>query len=75
MNTIKVTVGNHLMKGVNEEFLCAQVDTSDKEEMDYCAQECVGAYIDMYSSFFDEGDFSQKVNNCWYVIEEVSAHV
>lgn len=79
MNTIKVIVGNHLMGGVEEEFLCRNVDISDLNEMEYCAEECVGAFIDMYHLFFDQDQgthtYDQKVNSCWYTIEEVNANV
>ena len=75
MAMLKVTVGNHLMGGVKEEFLCHNVNISDLSEMEYCAEECVGAFIDMYHLFFDQDQgthtYDQKVNSCWYTIEEV----
>ena len=73
MDTIKVVVGNPHLHGVKEEFICSQVDVSSYSEMEYCAEECVGAYVDMYSRFFDQN--AEAINDCWYTIEEVPANV
>ena len=79
MGTIKVTVGNRYLNGVREEFICSNVDISNKEEMEYAAEECVGAFFDMYHYFFEyetsDISYDEKYEACYYSIEEVFANV
>lgn len=78
MNTIKVTVGNHFFHGVIEEFICSKVDISDLEEMEYCAEECVGQYMDMHEDmargYCPDISYEDLVEACYYSIEEVIAN-
>ena len=78
MNAIKVTVGNSYLHNLTEEFICYQVDTTNKEEMDYCAKECVGAYLDMHADVIfakvSDIDSDKIYDACYYMIEEVTAN-
>lgn len=74
MATLKVTVGNRYMGGVVEEFICLNVDISELEEVNYAIDECVGAFVDMYGDFFNDGSEEeqfQKLAGCNYWAEEV----
>lgn len=79
MGTIKVVVGNSYLNGVREEFICSNVDISNKEEMEYAAEECIGAFVDMHHFFFEyetpDVSLNKKFNACYYTIEEVVADV
>ena len=78
MNIIKVTVGNSYLHGLIEDFICSNVDTSDTEEMDYCAEECIGAYIDMHGdaifALAPDVDSEELYEACYYEIEEMDAN-
>ena len=74
MAMLKVTVGNRYMSGVVEEFICLDVDISELEEVNYAIDECVGAFVDMYGDFFNDGSEEeqfQKLAGCNYFAEEV----
>ena len=74
MNTIKVTVGNSYFHNVIETFICANVDVSDKNEMEYAAAECCGEYLDMCNDLVNscaDVPFETIANACYYTIEEV----
>lgn len=74
MAMLKVTVGNRYMGGVVEEFICLNVDMSELEEVNYAIDECVGAFVDMYGDFFNDGSEEeqfQKLAGCNYFAEEV----
>lgn len=74
MAMLKVTVGNRYMGGVVEEFICLNVDISELEEVNYAIDECVGAFVDMYGDFFNDGSEEeqfQKLAGCNYWAEEV----
>lgn len=45
--TVKVTVTNKYLRQT-EVFICRDVDISDMNEVEYCAEECCGAYLDMH---------------------------
>lgn len=49
MAIAKVTVRNSFLNGVIEEFYCINVDFSDLEELEYCADECCGEYVELHS--------------------------
>jgi hypothetical protein len=73
-NTIRVTVRNSYLHRITEEFICSGVDVSDLEEMEYCAEECVGQYLDMHTDIINrlDVDFETLAEACYYSIEEVS---
>lgn len=74
MNSIIVTVKNRYLHGISEEFLCSAVDVSDLNEMEYCAEECCGAFLDMYESTFarecPDVEWDSFVEACYYSIKE-----
>lgn len=74
MGTIVVTVGNRYLHGITEEFICRNVDVSDYDEMEYCAEECVGEYLDMHADVIHSLDVSYDAlyDECYYSIEEVA---
>ena len=72
MGTIKVTVSNSYFHGVQEEYLCKNVDISDLAEMEYAAEECVGAYMDAHSDIahsITDLDMETIESECFYMIE------
>ncbi len=76
MGSIKVTVGNSYLFSVVEEFICTNVDILDKEEMEYCAEECVGQYLEMHNDLINilDADWDSVVEACYYSLEEVSSY-
>jgi len=74
MGVIKVTVGNSFLNGVIDEYMCHNVDISSQEEMEYCAEECVGAYLDdhhdLYIALCSDIEFDLFAEACYYLIEE-----
>ena len=76
MRAIKVAVGNRFIPSVIEEFICFDVDISDKNEMEYCAEECCGQYLDMHGDIYNavlaDVDWETFAEACYYTIEEVS---
>lgn len=73
MGAIKITVGNHYIANVTEEFLCAKVDITDLDEVEYCAERCCGEFLEMYGDIIRTLDVNWEtlVEACYYVIEEV----
>ena len=74
MATIKVTVGNSYIHNLKEEFFCVDVDMSDLEEIEYCAEECCGQYLDMHGDIINTLDVNWETfaEACYYTIEEVN---
>lgn len=75
MAIAKVTVLNSFLHGVIEEFICTDVDFSDLQEVEYCADECCGEYLEMHhdaikSNFPDLTD-ETIAEACSYLMEEV----
>lgn len=79
MGTIKVTVTNGYIFNVVEEFICNNIDVSDKEEMEYCAEECCAKFLDMHRDIINvkcaDVDQEELEENCFYMIEEVIDNV
>ena len=79
MGSIKVTVMNGYLYGIIEEFLCNNVDVSDKEEMEYCAEECCAKFLDMHQDVISarcaDLDWETIEDSCVYLIEEVIDNV
>lgn len=75
MNTIKVTVSNGFFHGIIEEFYCSNIDTSDLQEMEYCAEECCGQYLELHGDLIcamtPDVNFETIAQACTYLIEEV----
>lgn len=71
MNTVKITVGNSYLPNLFEEFICA-VDIEDLNEVDYCAEECVGQYLEMHEDAIHELDvaFETVAESCFYIAEQ-----
>ena len=76
MNIIKVTVGNSYVHNIIEEFICSNIDISDAEEIEYCAEECCGQYLDMHGDIINSLDVDWDIfaEACYYMIEEVNPH-
>ena len=72
MATVKVTIGNYLAKGLIEEFM-TKVDIADLAEVEMCAPECIGAYLEMHEGVWPtiDASFDAIVDACFYSIEEV----
>ena len=72
MVTVKVTVGNELTPGLVEEFI-TRVDISDLAEVEMCASECMGVYLEMHEGVWPTIDASFDViaDSCFYTLEEV----
>lgn len=79
MGTIKVTVMNGYLGGIIEEFICHNVDVSNKEEMEYCAAECCAKFSDLHHDIFHAqcADLGWETieDNYIYMIEEVIDNV
>jgi hypothetical protein len=75
MLNIKVTVGNDYAPHIIEEFF-TRVDIKDIDEVEACAAECCGQYLDMHGDiwYMVDVDMEEIAEACWYMIEEVSAH-
>ena len=75
MATIKVTVKNQYLKREKEEFICSNIDTSDLKEMEACAKECCGKFVELKENLINKltGYLTpeQFISSCYYVIEEV----
>lgn len=75
MLNIKVTVGNEYAPRLIEEFF-TRVDIKDIDEVEMCADECCGQYLDMHNDVWHTLDtnFEEIAEACWYTIEEVTVH-
>lgn len=73
MKMLKITVLNGYLN-IIEEFFCRDVNISDPEEVECCAQECCGQYLDMHSDIINtiDADWDSIADACNYIIEEVS---
>ena len=72
MATVKVIVGNEYAHELLEEFI-THVDISDLAEVEMCASECMGAYLEMHEDVWHTLDvsFDTIADACFYSIEEV----
>lgn len=48
MTSIKVTVKNTFLNGVEEIFDCRGLDIEDFEEVQYCIDECCGIFLERH---------------------------
>ena len=75
MTNINITVGNHYLPNIYENFYYPTVDLADLEEVEYCAEECCGIYLDMHTDAFHAlcPDLTDEeiAEACFYTIEEV----
>jgi hypothetical protein len=72
MNTIKVTVWSSIMPHCQREYICYGVDISDLNEVENCAAECVGKYLDNEPQWYaTNATWDEIVDSCMYCIEEV----
>lgn len=75
MGTIKVTVSNSYLHNIVDEFICTNVDMSDLNEVDYCAEECVGQYLEAHEDVIHakcpDINFETIAEKCYYFVEEV----
>ena len=76
MAIAKVTVLNSFLPGIIEEFICRDVDFSDLQELEYCAEECCGEYLNMHHDVIriNLPDLTDETiaEECNYMIEEVN---
>ena len=71
MRTIKITVGNHYIANKTEEFLCAKVDITDLDEVEYCVEKCCAEFLCMYEDARPDLDWETFSQGCYYTIEEI----
>jgi hypothetical protein len=73
MATINITIKNNLFHHTVDEFLCRDVDISDLEEVNYCVEECIGAFIDIHEDALKniDAEWDTIMDNFHYTIEEV----
>lgn len=75
MGAIKITVTNSFFPGIVETFHCIDVDLNDLQEVEYCAEECMGQYLDMHGDLIyaktPDVDSEVIAEACDYMIEEV----
>lgn len=73
ITNICISITNPYAIGVSENFYYPSVDISDKEEMDYCADEACGIYLDMHGDIWNtlSTPFETIAEACEYIIEEV----
>ena len=71
---LQVTIINHNIKFPSQEFICSNVDLSDLGEVDYCAQECIGRFVELYENTLKhpltEREAETIAAGCVYFIEE-----
>jgi hypothetical protein len=71
---LQVTIINHNIKFPSQEFICSNVDISDLDEVDYCAQECIGRFVELYEEALGhsltEREAEAIAAGCSYFIEE-----
>lgn len=76
MSCLKVTVSNNYLPHIIESFYCIRVDISDPDEVEMCADECCGNYLDMHHDIIIANcpDIASEelAEACYYIIEEVS---
>ena len=75
MATIKITVGNSFLHNISEDFLCRDVDISDEDEIEYCAYECCGQYLEMHAdaihALCPDLDSETIEEACYFIVEEI----
>ena len=75
MATIKITLGNRYISGICEDFICHNVDIFDRDEVEYCVDECCGVFLDNNSNMVTAALRNISEDTLYegfsYVIEEV----
>lgn len=74
MATVKIVVKNSYFHGIIEEFI-TRVDIADLNEVEMCADECMGAYLEMHHDLImaltPDLTFEKLAEACYYTLEEV----
>lgn len=72
---LKITVSNKYAPKLVETYCCFQVDISNKDEVDYCIDEAVGAFMDSYECHLlavaPDRSFDELLDAIEYTAEEV----
>ena len=78
LTNILVTVRNKFMPNISENYWCPFVDLSDLQEVENCANECCGNFLDTHGdiiyAMLGDVPFEQIAEACYYTIEEVTNH-
>ena len=73
---LKITISNKYAPKLVETYCCFHVDMSNKEEIDYCIEETIGAYMDSYECHLlaaaPKKTFEELLEGISYIAEEVS---
>ena len=73
MTSIKVTVKNTFLNGVEEVFDCRGLDLSDFDEVQYCIDECCGIFLERHMDSISKThpDLSEETiaQECNYIME------
>ena len=75
MSNISVTVTNRYLPNITEIYIHYNVDISDFDEVDYCAEEACGKFLDEYRDTLfatcPDLDWETIAAACEYLIQEV----
>lgn len=72
MNMIKITVWSSIMPNHTKEYFCRGVDITDLQEVEMCASECMGKYLDNEPLWYaTNATWDEIVDSCVYTVEEV----
>lgn len=76
MATINITVRNPFSPNLTEVYTCFDVDISDLNEVEYCASECCGQFLDEHEDIWNALDtpFETIAEACEYIIEETTEY-
>ena len=76
MSNISITVTNRYLPNITEIYVHYNVDISDFDEVDYCAEEACGKFLNEYRDALfatcPDLDWETIADACEYLIEEVN---
>ena len=72
---LKITIFNRYAPTLVESYCCFNVDVSDLNEVDYCIQETIGAFMDTHEKYLKavapDRSFDELYDAIEYIAEEV----
>lgn len=73
---LKITILNRYAPTLVESYCCFDVDISDLNEVDYCVQETIGAFMDTHEGYLKtaapDRSFDELYDAIEYIVEEVN---
>lgn len=74
ITNIIITITNPYAPNISESFYYPCIDILDLAEIEYCAEEAMGVFLDEHGDIWNTLDvpFDKIVDSCEYIIEEVS---